>query len=128
MKEDYDFYDGPNDKKDTREVKEDLVNHPSHYEKECSLECIEAMEVAFGTPAVYDFCLCNTFKYLWRYKFKDGEMDLRKAAWYLNKAESLKTVLIREGYVSQETVQKMSEQCITLHKLLHSHRSIDVNK
>ena len=65
----------------------DMVNHPSHYADECSIECIEAMLVAFGAEAVYDFCICNAFKYVWRYKNKNGEQDLEKATWYINKAE-----------------------------------------
>lgn len=62
----------------------DNVNHPSHYEKGCSLECIEVMRVTFGKRAVYDFCLCNSFKYMWRYKSKNGIEDLEKAKWYLD--------------------------------------------
>lgn len=61
----------------------DNVNHPSHYENSCSLECIEVMRLAFGKKAVYDFCLCNAFKYMWRYKNKNGIEDLNKADWYL---------------------------------------------
>ena len=37
----------------------DNVNHPKHYEGATSIECIEAMIVAFGKQAVYDFCKCN---------------------------------------------------------------------
>lgn len=66
----------------------DNVNHPKHY-SECSIECIEAMQIAFGKHAVYDFCICNAFKYLWRYKNKNGGEDLKKAMWYLNKAQSM---------------------------------------
>ena len=79
----FDYYDGPNNKV------QDNVNHPSHYEKACSLECIEVMKCCFGTEAVYNFCLCNAFKYLWRYKFKNGEEDLKKAKWYVDKAYML---------------------------------------
>lgn len=63
----------------------DNVNHPDHYEKFCSLECIEVMEIAFGTEAVIDFCKCNAFKYLWRYQNKNGVEDLEKAMWYCDK-------------------------------------------
>lgn len=59
------------------------VNHPKHYEGNTSLECIECMRIAFGMMAVCDFCLCNAFKYMWRYKNKNGEEDLNKANWYL---------------------------------------------
>lgn len=62
----------------------DNVNHPKHYEGHTSLECTEVMRVIFGVKAVYYFCLCNAFKYLWRYKNKNGEEDIKKARWYLD--------------------------------------------
>lgn len=62
----------------------DNVNHPSHYENSCSLECIEVMRLTYGKRAVYDFCLCNAFKYMWRFKNKNGKEDLDKAGWYLS--------------------------------------------
>lgn len=64
--------------------KPDNVNHPAHYESQTSLECIDVMEIAFGAEAVGSFCLCNAFKYLWRYKHKGGAEDVQKAEWYLN--------------------------------------------
>lgn len=70
-------------------ISEDPVNHPSHYEKQCSLECIDVMEACFDYDAVFDFCVCNAFKYLWRHKHKNGEEDVKKAAWYLNKAQMI---------------------------------------
>ena len=63
----------------------DNVNHPAHYEGGTSLECIDVMEIAFGTDAVGNFCLCNAFKYLWRYKHKGGNEDVKKAKWYLDR-------------------------------------------
>lgn len=67
----------------------DAVNHPKHYADTCSLECIDAMLITFGTNAVIDFCMCNAFKYLWRYKNKNGQEDLKKCDWYLKKAHDL---------------------------------------
>ena len=67
----------------------DNVNHPAHYESQTSIECIDAMQVAFGKKAVIDFCMCNAFKYLWRHTHKNGVEDLRKAQWYLDKANEL---------------------------------------
>ena len=65
--------------------KENNVDHPSHYEKLCSMECIEAMEIAFGVEAIVHFCKGNAFKYLWRYKNKgNSQEDLQKALWYCN--------------------------------------------
>lgn len=66
--------------------KEDVVNHPSHYASSCSIECIDAMECMFGTDKLISFCLMNTFKYIWRFKNKNGSEDLEKARWYLGKA------------------------------------------
>lgn len=67
----------------------DNVNHPSHYAEGCSLECIETMIIAFGYEYVYYYCLINAYKYMWRYKNKNGEEDVRKAEWYLNKAKEI---------------------------------------
>jgi len=67
----------------------DPVNHPAHYADSCSLECIHVMELTFGTKAVMNFCTCNAFKYLWRYKNKNGMEDLKKAQWYITKAHDL---------------------------------------
>ena len=68
---------------------EEHVNHPKHY-NETAMECIDAMEIAFGNQALFDFCRCNAFKYLWRYKNKNGLEDLEKANWYLAKALTIK--------------------------------------
>lgn len=69
-------------------IEKDNIN-PSHYKDSCSIECIEAMLVAFGAEATFDFCVCNAFKYLWRYKNKNGKEDIEKANWYVNKAEKI---------------------------------------
>lgn len=68
----------------------DNVNHPAHYEGQTSLECIDAMLVAFGAEAVANFCLCNAFKYLWRHRNKNQREDLDKAAWYLNRHSKIR--------------------------------------
>lgn len=74
-------------------VKPDPVNSPAHYTSG-GIECIDAMQAAFGDEAVKDFCLCNAFKYLWRHRNKNGVEDLKKARWYLNR-------LIREMEVEE---------------------------
>lgn len=66
------------------DVKPDPVNRPAHYTYG-GIECIDAMQAAFGGEAVKDFCLCNAFKYLWRHREKGGLEDLKKARWYLNR-------------------------------------------
>lgn len=67
----------------------DPVNRPSHYCKPGQLECIEKMEVAFGTIAVKYFCLLNAFKYVERCRDKgDFKQDIEKAIWYLKRLAS----------------------------------------
>lgn len=66
------------------DVKPDPVNRPAHYTSG-GIECIDAMQAAFGAEAVKDFCLCNAFKYLWRHRNKNGVEDLKKARWYLSR-------------------------------------------
>lgn len=66
------------------DAKADPVNSPAHYTSG-GIECIDAMQAAFGAEAVKDFCLCNAFKYLWRHRNKNGVEDLKKARWYLNR-------------------------------------------
>lgn len=74
--------------------KPDPVNRPAHYTSG-GIECIDAMQAAFGAEAVKDFCLCNAFKYLWRHRSKNGVEDLKKCRWYLNR-------LIREMEVTDD--------------------------
>lgn len=62
----------------------DLVNHPSHY-TQGNIECIDAMQAAYGKESVMHFCKCNAFKYQWRFDKKNGEEDIKKAQWYQNK-------------------------------------------
>ena len=66
-----------------------MVNHPPHYEGQTSMECIDVMEIAFGTEAVAHFCLLNAFKYVWRHQHKNGLEDLEKAMWYLNRFDMM---------------------------------------
>ena len=68
----------------SEDVKPDQVNRPAHYTSG-GIECIDAMQAAFGAEAVKDFCMCNAFKYLWRHRNKNGVEDLKKARWYLNR-------------------------------------------
>lgn len=67
-----------------KKIANDPVHHPSHYETG-KFECIEVMEEALGRDAVEGFCICNTFKYLYRSQRKNGLEDLEKAKWYLDK-------------------------------------------
>jgi hypothetical protein len=63
----------------------DPVNHPPHYQGK--VECIDAIEAALGDDGFIAFCRGNAMKYLYRAGRKgDSVEDLRKAAWYLDRA------------------------------------------
>jgi len=62
----------------------DNVNHPPHY-NQGGIECLEAIKAALGDGFVA-YLRGNVIKYLWRCEHKGGIEDLRKAAWYLDRA------------------------------------------
>tara|TARA_R100000315_G_scaffold59480_1_gene35289 strand:+ start:280 stop:630 length:351 start_codon:yes stop_codon:yes gene_type:complete len=60
----------------------DMVNSPPHYNKN-GIETIDAIRAM--TDDGYEYYLQgNIMKYLWRYRYKNGVEDLKKAQWYLN--------------------------------------------
>ncbi len=67
----------------------DMVNSPPHY-AQGGIECIDAMQSAFGTAELEAYCKIAAFKYIWRCERKNGNEDIRKAIWYLQKYLSLK--------------------------------------
>ena len=62
---------------------EDMVNHPIHYNK-AGIETIDAIEAATTKGFKY-YLQGNILKYIWRYEYKNGVEDLKKARWYLDK-------------------------------------------
>lgn len=77
---------------DDDSVKDDVVNHPSHY-TQGNIECIEAMESAFGAEELAIYCKIAAFKYIWRTEHKNGLEDIKKALWYMNKYVELSELL-----------------------------------
>lgn len=67
----------------------DMVNSPPHY-TQGGIECIDAMQSAFGATELEAYCKIAAFKYIWRCERKNGNEDIRKAIWYLKKYLSLK--------------------------------------
>ena len=64
-------------------VSHDNVNNPSHY-NQAGIECLDA--IAAATSDGYEYYLQgNIIKYLWRYRYKNGIEDLKKAQFYLDK-------------------------------------------
>jgi hypothetical protein len=66
-----------------QKIKNDMVNNPAHYNK-AGIECIDAIAAATGEGFEY-YLQGNILKYLWRYRYKNGSEDLKKAQWYLNR-------------------------------------------
>ena len=67
-----------------REIKDEMVTHPPHYQSESGLEVIDVIE-AYTTNlnGIEATDTGNIIKYMCRWKSKNGLQDLRKAAWYL---------------------------------------------
>lgn len=67
---------------------DDMVNNPSHYQSidgTLNIDCITAMQAAFGRYETAVFCKLNAFKYIYRSSSKGKNTDIQKAQWYLNK-------------------------------------------
>lgn len=63
----------------------DVVNNPNHYTYG-KYECIDVIkELTKGLAGSQAFCLGNCLKYLWRWQYKNGVEDLKKAKWYLER-------------------------------------------
>jgi len=88
MEERYDDYMA----RKINETQEDMVNNPSHYNKS-GIECIDAIQ-AMTDEGFEHYLQGNIMKYLWRYRYKNGVEDLKKAEWYLHKL-----INIRDGHV-----------------------------
>lgn len=65
----------------------DNVNHPSHY-TEGKIECIEYIEDKLTPEEYRGYIKGNVLKYITREKHKNGDEDIRKAKWYLDRLVS----------------------------------------
>jgi|TARA_B100001939_G_scaffold120216_1_gene104271 hypothetical protein len=59
----------------------DKVNHPEHY-NQGTIECIDAIEAMLSHEEFVGYLRGNSLKYRWRFRYKNGIEDLRKAEWY----------------------------------------------
>jgi hypothetical protein len=65
----------------------DMVDKPPHYNT-ANIECIDAMKAMSEGSDVSSheaYCWQNSFKYLWRWPYKNGVEDLKKSRWYLDR-------------------------------------------
>ena len=63
---------------------DDQVNHPSHY-RAGRIECIDYIEDFLTGPEYIGYLRGSVAKYLHRWPYKNGQQDLEKAAWYLER-------------------------------------------
>lgn len=63
----------------------DSVNHPEHY-TQGDIECIDAIKAATtGLTGIEAYSTGAAMKYIWRWKWKNGAEDIKKAIWYLER-------------------------------------------
>ena len=62
----------------------DAVNHPSHYTTG-GIECIDYIQEKLTPEEFRGFIKGNVIKYLTREQHKNGDEDICKAQWYLNR-------------------------------------------
>ena len=106
----------------TEQNKQDNVNHPKHYEGHCSIECIDSMIMTFGVKRTAEYCVQNAYKYVWRYKYKNGLEDLKKAEWYIDKFEELQSTYVNEFGIVGATEIRYQEIVTTLKRLVKTGR------
>lgn len=88
VEENYEILFGGSEKVEAEDApKKETVNHPAHYQGKH--ECIDEMIALFGVEAVKHFCMCNVYKYRFRAANKNGQEDLDKADWYMDKLMEL---------------------------------------
>tara|TARA_B100001250_G_scaffold414109_1_gene450724 strand:- start:3474 stop:3716 length:243 start_codon:yes stop_codon:yes gene_type:complete len=61
----------------------DMVNNPEHY-NQGSIECIDSIKAMLSTEEYIGYLRGNSQKYRWRFRYKNGMEDLKKAEWYEN--------------------------------------------
>tara|TARA_B100000902_G_C26990857_1_gene754971 strand:- start:40 stop:282 length:243 start_codon:yes stop_codon:yes gene_type:complete len=59
----------------------DAVNSPKHY-NQGDIECIDSIKAMLSTEEWIGYCRGNSHKYRWRFRYKNGLEDLKKAEWY----------------------------------------------
>lgn len=60
---------------------EDIVNSPKHYNAG-KIECIDAIDSMLTSEEFIGYLRGNSLKYRWRFRYKNGTEDLKKAEWY----------------------------------------------
>jgi len=69
---------------DVKPLEWDMVNRPAHYNKG-DIECIDGIEAMLTREEFIGYLRGNSLKYRWRFPYKNGIEDLKKAEWYEKK-------------------------------------------
>ena len=59
----------------------DNVSRPAHYNSG-DIECIDGIEAMLTRDEFIGYLRGNSRKYRWRFPYKNGTEDLKKAEWY----------------------------------------------
>lgn len=90
----------------------ETVNHPAHYNIPGRKECIVEMLEKFGRKKVKAFCELNAYKYKYRHELKNGDEDLKKACWYIEKLNELDQTDPEWIIANEYGIDGMTIQCI----------------
>lgn len=86
-----------------------MVNHPPHY-KQGDIETIDIiLDITKNIPGNQGYLVGNIIKYMSRYHFKNGEEDIQKARWYIDKLLDLIDEDISPPF-TQEDIKRYIEE------------------
>jgi|TARA_A100001201_G_C4008927_1_gene176901 hypothetical protein len=69
-------------------IKYDPVSKPKHY-NQGEIEAFDALKSMLSKEELIGYLRGNSFKYRWRFRFRNGKQDLEKAEWYEKKLKEL---------------------------------------
>lgn len=73
-----------NQQETSAQTKQDMVNHPPHYTRG-GIECIDAIKAALTEQEFRGYLKGTAMAYIWRERYKNGDEDVAKAGWYINR-------------------------------------------
>lgn len=92
----------------------DNVNSPKHYTTG-GIECIDYIQDKLTEEEFRGYIKGNVLKYITRERHKNGNEDLKKAKWYLDRL-----IEIIEQNTSNEETKKIMQKILTKNVFVHS--------
>ena len=74
----------------------DVIDKPPHY-NQGGIECIDYIEQQLTPEGFEGYLAGNAMKYLHRFRHKNGEEDLKKQLWYVQRLSAYMTKKMTEG-------------------------------